>query len=782
MGQNSSELVQSTKEVQKRDGSTVPFDHSKIKQALRNAFIETGEVSDLERLTEITISKLEALPSPIQIESIQDVVERTLMGAEFYKTAKAFIKFRDQKTIERNEKQRILGKEVLDDIDKVFDINAINVLKARYLKQDSHGTVIETIKERFIAITTNTLIAEIFYTKPKNNSRNVKNKRLAIGKFEFNEWHLKTLKRLSKRWNKDSEEIIANLKQGKYDHLEEIGDSFYKLMVSKKYMPNTPTIANFGKNLGLGSACFVLDIEDTITGIMGTLSTAAEIFKYGGGVGYNFSKLRPKNASISMSNGVSSGPISFMTLFDKMTDVIKQGGIRRGANMGILNIDHPDIEEFIAAKEGNKALTNFNVSVLVMPGFMEAVKHNQDWELKNPQTGAVVKTLKARALFDTIVKSAWADAEPGLIFYDNVNEVNPLLEAKGPIVTTNPCGEVLLYPNEPCNLGSINLTKYVDENNEIDYPKLEIDIHTATRFLDDVVEVNYYPLEAIEKAALETRKIGLGVMGFSEVLTYLKVAYDSKKGLSVAEDIAEFLAFHSRTASNQLAKERGSFPLFKKSMFAKGLFPIIGNGKFKKKEWKLLRVDTKKGTRNTYTTVIAPTGSISMIAGCQPGIEPIFAIEYEKRVAIGNFEYVVESFKQAMMQMKLWSMDLYYEVLHKNGSIQNITYLPEEVRKIFKTANEIDGPSHIKMLAAWQKWTDSSVSKTINLPSDATEADVKAVYQLAYELKCKDITVFRDRSIKAQVLNSSCPECGSALHKEESCLKCSKCEWSSCEL
>ena len=271
-------------------------------------------------------------------------------------------------------------------------------------------------------------------------------------------------------------------------------------------------------------------------------------------------------------------------------------------------------------------------------------------------------------------------------------------------------------------------------------------------------------------------------MGFSEVLTYLKTPYDSKKGLAVAEDIAEFFSFHSRSASNQLSKDRGAFPLFKKSSFAKGLFPIVGNGKFKKKEWKLLRTDTKKGTRNTYTTVIAPTGSISMIAGCQPGIEPIFAIEYEKRVAIGNFEYIVESFKKAMMNMKLWSMDLYYEVLHNGGSIQSISYLPEDIRKIFKTANEINGESHIRMLAAFQKWTDSSVSKTINLPASAKEEDVKKVYQLAYELKCKDITVFRDRSIKAQVLNSSCPECGSALRKEESCLKCSKCEWSSCEL
>lgn len=780
MNTSVNELSTTDKLVKKRDGTTAPFDESKIKTALHLAFEETGENSDLERLTELVISKLTVLTSPIPIESIQDVVERTLMGAEFYKTAKAFIKFRDQQTIERNEKQRILGKDTLDEVDKVFDVNAINVLKARYLKQDSHGVVIETIKERFTAIVTNTLIAEIFFTKMSKASR--KDKRVAIGRFEFNEWHIKTLKRLCKRWDKDSDFIQIQLAAGRYDHLEELGESFYNLMVSKKYMPNTPTIANFGKNLGLGSACFVLDVEDTITDIMGTLTTAAEIFKYGGGVGYNFSKLRPSGASISMSNGVSSGPISFMNLFDKMTEVIKQGGIRRGANMGILNVDHPDIEEFISAKEGNKQLTNFNVSVLIKPEFMDAVRYNKDWDLVSPQTGAIVKTVKAKHLWDTIVHSAWADAEPGLIFYDHVNNVNPLLKAKGPIVTTNPCGEVLLYPNEPCNLGSLNLTKYIDVKNEIDWPTLEQDIRLAVRFLDDVVEVNYYPLPQIEQASLETRKIGLGVMGFSEVLTYLKVAYDSKKGLSVAEDIAEFLSFHSRSASNQLAKDRGSFILFKQSSFAQGLFPIVGNGKFKKKEWKLLRQEVKKGTRNTYTTVIAPTGSISMIAGCQPGIEPIFAIEYEKRVAIGNFEYIVESFKKRMMNMRLWSMDLYYEVLAKQGSVQTITYIPEEIRKIFKVANEIDAESHIRMLAAWQKWTDSSVSKTINLPATAKEDDVKKAYLLAYELKCKDITVFRDRSIKAQVLNSSCPECGAALHKEESCLKCSKCMWQSCEL
>ena len=780
MNASVNELTTTDKLVKKRDGSTAPFDEGKIKTALHLAFEETGENSDLERLTELVVSKLTVLSSPIPIESIQDVVERTLMGAEFYKTAKAFIKFRDQQTIERNEKQRILGKDTLDEVDKIFDVNAINVLKARYLKQDSHGVVIETIKERFTAIVTNTLIAEIFFAKMSKATR--KDKRVAIGRFEFNEWHIKTLKRLCKRWDKDSDFIQIQLAAGRYDHLEELGESFYNLMVSKKYMPNTPTIANFGKNLGLGSACFVLDVEDTITDIMGTLTTAAEIFKYGGGVGYNFSKLRPSGASISMSNGVSSGPISFMNLFDKMTEVIKQGGIRRGANMGILNVDHPDIEEFITAKEGNKQLTNFNVSVLIKPEFMDAVRYNKDWDLVSPQTGAIVKTIKAKHLWDTIVHSAWADAEPGLIFYDHVNDVNPLLKAKGPIVTTNPCGEVLLYPNEPCNLGSLNLTKYIDVKNEIDYPALEQDIRLAIRFLGDVVEVNYYPLPQIEQASLETRKIGLGVMGFSEVLTYLKVAYDSKKGLSVAEDIAEFLSFHSRSASNQLAKDRGSFILFKDSSFAQGLFPIQGNGKFKKKEWKLLRQETKKGTRNTYTTVIAPTGSISMIAGCQPGIEPIFAIEYEKRVAIGNFEYIVESFKKRMMKMKLWSMDLYYEVLHKQGSVQEISYLPEEIRKIFKVANEIDAESHIRMLASWQKWTDSSVSKTINLPATAKEDDVKKAYLLAYELKCKDITVFRDRSIKAQVLNSSCPECGAALHKEESCLKCSKCMWQSCEL
>jgi ribonucleoside-diphosphate reductase alpha chain len=821
--------------VRKRDGAVVPFNRNKIAEAIWKAEKAVGgkDRGLAERLADNVVRILEEkfMEKIPTVEEIQDVVERVLIESGKARTAKAYILYRQKRTEIREEKKKILEKEKIDEVDKAFDLNALRVLRSRYLRKDEKGRLIESPKELFIRVAVHVALPDLLYDprifakeggqqgfpeEPFNPKDYVG--KINIGMYKLNEFHLEALKRLYDRFNREGRvklswsEFLKMLQEGAFSSYEENIKRFYDLMVSKKFMPNTPALANFGNFLGMGSACFVLDIDDSLESIMDTLKKAALIFKAGGGVGYNFSKLRPEGDFVRTTSGIASGPVSFMRLFDTMTEVIKQGGIRRGANMGILNINHPDIEKFIKAKEGNKALRNFNISVLIRGDFWEYYKENKPYPLVNPRTDETVRYANPKQLFDMIAYQAWESAEPGVIFEDKVNEYNPLYDVYGPIVSTNPCGEVLLYPNESCNLGSINVWAFIEEKEDgsvyFNWDALKEAVKLATRFLDNIIDVNKYPLKEIEEMTLRTRKIGLGIMGLADLLFELQIPYNSDEGLEFMERLMEFINYHSKEASIELAEERGTFPLFGRSKYKEGRLPFAGfyQPDSWHMDWKGLAEKIKeKGLRNTYTTVIAPTGSISMICGCSSGIEPIFALVYEKSVTIGSFQYVDPVFEKVMRREGLFDNDLLKDVVENRGSVQRIPYIPDKFKSIFVTALDISPTDHVKALAAFQRWVDSSISKTINLPSYATVEEVKSIYLLAHQLGCKDITIYRDKSLPTQVLKATseenstlnfridmtttetrertpekCPTCSTALVYKEGCAICPICGWSLC--
>jgi ribonucleoside-diphosphate reductase alpha chain len=841
-------------QIRKRDGRIVAFDKEKITSAVYKAVVATSGREDRTlaeslstRVIEILNEKYgkETIPA---VEDVQDVVERALVENGQAKVAKAYIIYRQKRAEVRREKQRVLEKEVIDEVDKVFDLNALRVLKARYLKKDETGKLVETPKQLFTRIAVHAALPDLLYDgeifditkKQRPHPREAFDpeqfhEKVSIGRYPLNRYHLEALKRMYDRFDLGGEAKVSwtaffdMLKNGRFSKFEKSINSFYELMVSRKFMPNTPAIANFGNVLGMGSACFVLGVDDSIESIMETLKQTAVVFKAGGGMGYNFSNLRPEGDYVSSTSGVASGPISFMMLFDTMTDVIKQGGIRRGANMGILNSNHPDVEKFITAKKGNKALRNFNISVLIMPEFWESYKTIKPYPLVNPRTGQVVREVNARLLFDMIVYQAWESAEPGVIFFDRVNEHNPFLNHLGPIVTTNPCGEVLLYPNESCNLGSINVWTFIrhDANGKttFDWEGLREAVYAGSRFLDNVIDVNNFPLKAIEEMTLATRKIGLGVMGLADLLFELRATYSSDQGRKLMEELMEFINYHSKIASIELAKERGSLPYYNRSFYPEGRLPFsaFNDRKSWHFEWdKVADMIKRYGVRNGYTTVIAPTGSISMIAGCSSGIEPIYSLVFEKHVKVGSFYYIDPVFERVMTEEGLFGEDLLSDVTEHGGSIQRITYIPEDLKRVYVTAMDIRPEDHIRALAAFQRWTDSSISKTNNFPANATVEDMRESYLLAYRLGCKDVTVFRDTSIKGQVLvaprkkhESSqsqgkpeeehvpsapkllaaplvggsqgvgeqlkiCPQCTSQVVYQEGCYICPECGWGAC--
>jgi ribonucleoside-diphosphate reductase alpha chain len=667
--------------IRKRDGKLYDFDERKITEAIYKAAKAVGG-RDREKAKALSSIVVQILKERFDgdtyptVEQVQDIVEKVLIEAGHAKTAKAYILYRQKRTELRDFKKVLLGIE--DDIK--LSLNAATVLKRRYLMKDKEGEVIETPSQLFHRVALNIASADAF------------------------------------------SDAGADIKEREKE--------FYNMMTSLEFLPNSPTLMNAGTELQQLSACFVLPVGDSMREIFDAVKYAALIHKTGGGTGFSFSNIRPAKDVVKSTGGIASGPVSFIKVFDSATEVIKQGGKRRGANMGILRIDHPDIMEFITCKRKEGVLTNFNISVGVTDKFMECVEGAEDFPLINPRNGEVVETVNAKQMFDLITLMAWETGDPGVVFIDRLNKDNPT-PTLGKIESTNPCGEQPLLPFEACNLGSINL-KHMVEDGKINYKHLEQTVRSAVHFLDNVIDMGKYPLQEIEKMVRGNRKIGLGVMGFADMLIQLAIPYDSDEAVETAESLMKFISEKAREKSRELAKEKGPFPNFDRSIFAERGSPP---------------------QRNATITTIAPTGTISIIANTSSGIEPLFAVAYIRNVMDNTELMEVNPFFEEIAKKKgFYSENLMREIA-KKGSIQDIEGIPDDVKRIFVTAHDIAPGWHVKIQAAFQKSVDNAVSKTVNLNRIATPEQVKEIYNLAYDLGCKGVTIYRDGSKKSQVLN-----------------------------
>ena len=726
------------KQIKKRDGRVVAFEPGKIARVILLAGEATGEFGKKEakRLAGIVVAILEKgngkhVPS---VEQVQDVVEQVLMAAGHYITAKAFILYRERRAKERVARQ-VIG--VSDDVG--MSMNALKVMARRYLLKDGEGRVIETPKQALERV------ARTVATVEKKNR---------------------------KKWQ----------------------EKFGEMMLKREFMPAGCYFRGAGTKSGMLSNCFVLPVEDSIEDIFEAVKWTAQIHAAGGGTGYNFSRLRPKGDTIG-GGGLASGPVNFMRAFDAETSIVMQGGTHRGANMGILNANHPDITEFITCKTQEGEISNFNISVGASDKFMEAVTRDKQWNLVNPRDGRIVMTVAAKKLFDQVVQLAWKTGDPGMIFLDNLNKDNPLLKSQGSIESTNVCGEVPLYPFEPCNLGSINLARFVRDE-VVDWKRLEAVTRLAVRFLDDGVDASKFPLKQITQAARDNRRIGVGVMGWAEMLYQLKLRYDSDEAVKLARKVMGFIQRVSHEESGKLAREKGVFPNWKGSEFEK----------------------QSKKMRNVAVTTIAPTGTISMVADCSSGIEPVFALSYVKNVVDeAGLTYTNPYFERALTEsLSNGKRGKVGEVLREvveTGSVQGVAGVPRWIKEVFRVAYNIAPEWHVQMQAAFQEFTDNAVSKTINFPVNASVEDIERAYILAWKLGCKGITVYRDQSKAVQILSTKksetkdktviqsklqleplsaraatanvqetgeCPECGAKLTFSEGCVTCNSCGYSHC--
>ncbi len=734
--------------IKKRNGAVVSFNQDKITLAITKAFHATGkddETTSLrisDRIMERLIQEREKHPeeSIPSVEYVQDIVEEELMKTGETKVAKSYILYRQKRTEERDLKRTMLGLNV----DTNVGINQLRVLKERYLLKDEVGKVKETPEQLWKRVAGNIAQAELKYG-------------------------------------------------GTDETVHYWTEQFSHLMEKMEFMPNTPTLMNAGAPLQQLSACFVLPIEDNLESIYETMKHQALIHQSGGGTGFSFSRIRPKGSIVKSTKGVATGPVGFMSVYNASTEVIKQGGKRRGANMGILRVDHPDIHEFIHCKDDITKINNFNISVAITEKFMEAVEKDEDFELINPSNQQVVRRENAKLLFEDLVMSAWKTGDPGIIFIDRINRDNTISHIYE-IEATNPCGEQPLGPYDSCNLGIINLVKYVTHDGQVEWSRLRETVRTAVRFLDNTIDMNKYVIPQIEHMNKGNRRIGLGVMGWADLLFKLNIPYNSEEGCSFAEKMAKFIREEADAMSQELGKEKGVFLHHKGSTY-----------------------DTPEGPtfRNCARITIAPTGTISMIADCSGGIEPLFAISFVKRVMDGQeLLYVNEIFKEAAIKRGFYNEEL-MEKIAAQGTLHHLTEIPEDVRNVFVCAHDITPYWHLRMQAAWQKYTDNAISKTVNFSHDAGVDEVREVYMLAYKLGCKGVTIYRDGSkgFENQVLNlnvegksnkqveedfkakvmkahdlskgetKKCEKCGgNKLHMQEGCATCMDCGYSYCSV
>ncbi len=665
---------------------------------------------------------------------------------------------------------------VVEENKLVLSENAIKVLEKRYLKRDKDGNCIETPADMF--------------------------RRVAD-----------TLASADSKFGKSEAEV------------KQLADEFYTAITNRYFMPNSPTLMNAGRELGQLAACFVLPVDDSLEDIFETVKNTALIHKSGGGTGFSFSRLRPKNDVVRSTMGVSSGPVSFMEVFNAATEAVKQGGTRRGANMGILRVDHPDILDFIDCKSDNNRLNNFNISVAITDKFMDAYLKGKDYDLIHPNSKQSVGKLNAKEVFDKIIDGAWRNGEPGIVFIDTMNSDNPTPQV-GAIESTNPCGEVPLLPYEACNLGSINLSRMVKEENGksvVNWDLLAKTTRIAIRFLDNVIEINNYPLPQISEMVRNNRKIGLGVMGWADMLMKMGISYASEEGTKLASQVIEFIDYESKCESVELSKKRGRFKNFKGSIYDQenylyNKFKGKSAGIISDEKWKELDEQIKKyGIRNATTTCIAPTGTISMIASASGGVEPLFGLVFSRLIMDGTEMLEVnEIFKNYMISHGLYSEELMKKIAI-DGSVAHIDEIPDDVKKIFVTAHDVSPYWHVKMQAAFQLHTDNAVSKTVNFVESATREDIEEAYVLAYKNHLKGITVYRNNSRFFQPMNLDkkveekkeevpeveeivenpveeteeynptgevktiiCPECGNKIEMAEGCFICLNCGYSGC--
>ena len=659
--------------IKKRDGTLVGFDSDRINDAIHKAFLAV-ELGDGEKAQDVTAKVIQIVEDKFRqeipsVEDVQDTVVDVLQKEGYAKVAEEYQDYREKKEELRTLREKI-GYE------PKLTVNAMEVLKARYLLRDEQEKIVENPTQLFARVARATAKVDAQY----------------------------------------GDSPIGAEK------------TFFEMMTQLEFLPNTPTLFNAGTPNGQLSACFVLPVPDSLDGIFTAVKNMALIEQTGGGVGFDFSRLRPRGDLVRSTKGVASGPVSFMRIFDVSTEIIKAGGKRRGAMMGILRVDHPDVIEFITAKQNPTFLSNFNVSVAATDEFMQAVEADEEYWLINPRNNEKVKKLKARDVWNIMARSAWASGDPGVVFIDEINRHNPTPKV-GRIDSTNPCGEQPLLPYESCNLGSINLSRMVMDG-KLDWDKLRETVHNAVHFLDNVVDANVYPLKEIAEITLANRKIGLGVMGFADMLIMLKLPYNSEKALKLGEQIMAFIETESHKEDMEIGEKRGSFPNFDGSIYEKK-YPSF---------------------RNATVTTLAPTGTISIIAGCSSGIEPLFAVSFMRNVLSGARLFETNYlFEQMAKERGFYSAKLFEEIA-RTGSVQKIDGVPDDVKQLFVTALDIEPVWHIRMQAVFQKNTDNAVSKTVNLPNNAKPEDVKEIYDLAWELKCKGVTVFRYGSKPEQVL------------------------------